>query len=114
MPPFDGYSKALAEFVKCCEAGKPLPRIYKPSGIARDGTRFEPYLRLRLHHHHLGRSGDPLLVTQHVQDDIISIALATHASYLQGDKMSWLQLHIVQIDWTGCEDLRVQVETHRA
>lgn len=111
----DGHSKALAQFVKCCQNDEIPPRIYKPSGIARDGSRFEPYLRLRRHHHHLGRNGDPLLVTQHIEADppeIVSVALATHANHLSGDRWLWLQVHMERIDWTSCEDLRREAEMY--
>jgi hypothetical protein len=102
----DGLWKAFKEFVECCQSGTHPPRIYKPSGISSDGTAFEPYLRLKLHHHHLHRCGDPLLVTQHIGGDVIEvIALSRHADYLLGDKLAWLRAHVGAITWDGCEDL---------
>jgi len=113
LRPYAGYGKALAEFVKCCEEGRHPPRVYKPSGIARDGTRFEPYLRLSLFHHHLSRKGDPLLVTQHIDDFIFGVAVARHSDHIFGDKMLWLQTHIEAIDWGTCEDLHETVRQYR-
>lgn len=107
----DGYSKALADFVECVEHGRHPPRTYKRSGIARDGSRFEPYLRLNLWHHHLHRSGDPLLVVQCSADSIVSVALANHREHLSGDKMLWLRTHADAIDWSDCQDLYEQVMT---
>jgi hypothetical protein len=101
----DGLWKGLREFVECCENGTHPPRIYKPSGISSDGTRFEPYIRLKLHHHHLHRNGDPLLVTQHIDDVIYGIALSNHAEYLLGDKLAWLAAHYGAITWQGCDDI---------
>ena len=105
----DGLSKNLAQFKKCCDAGTHPPRIYKRSGIANDGTRFEPYLILRIWHHHLGRNGDPLLVTQRIDDEHHSIALSTHAAHVHGDKMLWLQQHIKLIEWHGNEELLAKI-----
>jgi len=51
----NGLWKNLSEFIACCQADKAPPRIYKRSGIAADGTRFELHLRLELYHHHLHR-----------------------------------------------------------
>jgi hypothetical protein len=105
----DGLLKAAAQFVKCCESGQNIPRLYKPSGYAKDGSVFEPYVRLVLYHHHLHRSKDPLLVTQHIgEQKIVGIALATHELYF-GDKMGWLQDHAEMIDWSLCEDVRDEV-----
>jgi hypothetical protein len=81
----DSLSKALVEFVVAVRDGDHPPRIYKRSGIANDGKKFDPYLKLNLYHHHLHRDGDPLLVTQHVGDEIRSVALARHADYVLGD-----------------------------
>jgi hypothetical protein len=108
IAPHDGLSKALADFVKCQQEGQPTPRIYKQSGIASDGSAFQPYLRLGLWHHHLHRKGDPLLVTQVVGGEIIGVALTTHASFF-GDKMLWLQQNNEAIDWTLCGDIRTEV-----
>jgi hypothetical protein len=105
----DSLSKALDEFVEAVRSGEHPPRVYKKSGVANDGTTFEPYIKLNLHHHHLHRDGDPLLVTQHVGDDVRSVALARHSDYFLGDKMLWLQQNAAAIDWKGCEDIQKQV-----
>ena len=89
-------------------AGSAPPRVYKASGIRRDGTRFQPYLDLHLHHHHLGRKGDPLLIVQIVDGAAYGIALARHATYLSNE-MAWLRENRAAIDWTGREALRDEV-----
>jgi len=105
-------SKALSEFILAVGNGDHPPRVYKKSGVANDGKTFQPYLRLNLYHHHLHRDGDPLLVTQHVGDEIRSVALARHSNYILGDKMSWLQRNAEAIEWEGCEDLHDQVKSY--
>jgi hypothetical protein len=102
-------SKALKEFALAVAANQHPKRVFKPSGIDRQGSRFEPYLRLGLWHHHLGRNGDPLLVLQQRNDRYTGVALARHADYTTGDKLLWLKTHIEAIDWTDCEDLRQTV-----
>jgi len=67
---------------------------------------------LRLHHHHLHRDGDPLLITQHIDEDVYGIALATHQDFFREDNMLWLQQHIEIIDWTWTGLLRTQVEQY--
>src|SRR5712691_4387253 len=109
---YDSLRKGAAEFVKCCEKGRAPPRIYKQSGIARDGSVFQPYLRLALWHHHLHRDGEPLLVTQHVGDAIVAVALPSHRTYLTGDKWLWMQQHAQAIDWALCEDIRKEVSAY--
>src|SRR5215467_4650575 len=104
-----GLSKALKAFIEACVEDKTPPRIYKRSGIAADGSEFLPYLELNLHHHHLHADGDPLLITQHVDDRIHGIGFARHADYFHGDKMQWLKDHAHLIDWTGLEWLRETV-----
>jgi len=92
--------------------GIPLPRIYKPSGYAKDGSEYRPYIQLRLHHHHLHSNPDPLLVTQHEADSLIfGIALTTHEAYF-GDKVRWLYEHANLINWGGSEDLEKQVRQY--
>src|SRR5580693_4126053 len=86
----DGLAKALKDFITACLNDKPPPRKYKASGIAADGSEYYPYVALDLHHHHLHRDGDPLLITQHLDDCIYGIGIATHAEYIHGDKMAWL------------------------
>ena len=100
-----GLLKELSQFVYACENGRHPPRIYKPSGIAKDGSKFEPYLKLKLHHHHLHRSSEPLLVTQHIGEIIQCIALARHEEYTRGDKLLWLKANADAIEWNGCEDI---------
>ena len=109
----DGLFKAAVEFVKFCENYEQPARIYKLSGVRKDGSTFEPYLRLALWHHHLHRSGDPLLVTQHVGDKIYGIALTTHGAYF-GDEMLWLKQREHLIDWDLCDDIRQQVLAYEA
>ncbi|MBX9830051.1 MAG: hypothetical protein K2Y27_34290, partial [Xanthobacteraceae bacterium] len=65
-----------------------------------------------LHHHHLHRDGDPLLVTQHVDGVIYGVALATHETYFRKDCMGWLKDHIDAFDWTGLESLRAKVANY--
>ena len=105
----DGLFKAAAQFLKCCEEGTTPPRIYKPSGFERDGSIFQPYLRLSLWHHHLHKNPDPLLVTQHIGQAIYGIALTTHDAYTRGDKMLWLNEHAHMIDWQLAEDIKKEV-----
>jgi hypothetical protein len=102
----------LAEFVVALQHDRHPPRVYKRSGIASDGSQFGQYLRLGLHHHHLHRRGDPLLVMQHIHGVIQSVALARHADYIHGDKMMWLQTHAEAIVWDGCEDLERMARTY--
>ena len=78
----------------------------------RKGERFEPYIRLGLWHHHLGRSADPLLVLQKIGDDVYAIALTTHAAYFDGDKVMWLMENMDGINWSGCEDVKDAVEAY--
>jgi hypothetical protein len=108
----DGLSKSLKGFIDACQNDRPPPRIYKPSGIAANGEEYYPYLVLDLHHHHLHRRGDPLLVTQHVEGCIYGIGLTTHAEYFHGDRLLWPKRHALVIDWTGLENLRQDVLAH--
>jgi hypothetical protein len=105
----NNLSKALAEFIDAVREGQHPPRVYKKSGVANDGEKFDPYIKLNLHHHHLHRDGDPLLVTQHVADEVRSVALARHSDYILGDKMLWLQQNAEAIDWTDHEDIYQKV-----
>jgi hypothetical protein len=109
----DSLSKALTEFIDALANDRHPPRVYKKSGIANDGTRFDPYIKLDLHHHHLNRDGDPLLVTQHVRDEVRSVALARHSDYILSDKMRWLQQNAEAMEWEGCEDIQQQVAAYR-
>jgi hypothetical protein len=43
---------------------------------------------------------------QKVGDDVLGIALTSHAAHFHGDKMLWLRDHIVAINWSGWEDLK--------
>ncbi|MBX9843238.1 MAG: hypothetical protein K2Z80_15660 [Xanthobacteraceae bacterium] len=104
-----GLSAELKAFVKACSEGKHPPRIYKPSGAQ---PPFAPYQLLDLHHHHLHRDGDPLLVTQHVDGVIYGVALATHETYFRQDCMGWLKEHIDAFDWTGLESFRAKVASY--
>ncbi len=110
---WSGPDKALKEFVAAIERGDHPKRVYKPSGVNKKGERFAPYLRLNLWHHHLGRTGEPLLILQieHEDEDVRvnGFALSSHAIHFQGDKMLWLQEHMDAINWSGCEDLREEV-----
>jgi hypothetical protein len=106
--------KRQKDFIAACKANKPPPRIYKPSGISANGDEYYPYVALNLHHHHLHRDGDPLLITQHVDDCIYGIGLAEHAVFFHGDKMLWLKDHVEVIDWTGFEALRDEVLAYRS
>jgi len=108
VAPHDGYAKALKEFVECLQEGRTPSRIYKPSGFAKDGSVFQPYVLLALWHHHLHRKSDPLLVMQLVHEEIVGVALTRHADYF-GDKMLWLQTHIEAINWSLCETLKEEV-----
>jgi hypothetical protein len=112
VAPYDGLSKNLKAFLEACESDRPPPRIYKRSGIAHDGREYLPYTDLNLHHHHLHSSGDPLLVTQHIDDCIYVIALAKHSDYIHGDKLQWLKDHAHLLDWTGCEHHLEAVKAH--
>lgn len=105
-----GFGKELKSFIQAIQKGLHPPRIYKPSGTSP--TTYRPYELLELHHHHLHRDGDPLLITQHVDDEIYGIALATHETYFRSDKMLWLKQNIEVIDWTGCEGLRETVAAY--
>jgi hypothetical protein len=106
---YDGLSKNLKAFIEACQNDKPPPRKYKASGISSDGREYYPYTSLNLHHHHLHGDGDPLLVTQHVDDAIYGIGLTTHRDYFDGDKMLWLKEHAEMIDWVGFEELHQEV-----
>lgn len=97
-----GFGMQLKGFISAIQNGQHPPRIYKASGIK---PKFAPYAELELHHHHLHRDGDPLLITQHVDDDIYVIALATHKTFFQEDKMQWLKDHADAIDWSLCMHL---------
>jgi hypothetical protein len=101
-----GFGMELRGFISAIKDGQHPPRIYKPSGIK---PSFPPYEDLELHHHHLHRDGDPLLVTQHVDGDVYGIALATHEAYFREDKMQWLRDNAEAINWTDCPLLREQV-----
>ena len=83
----DGLSKNLKAFMDACENNKTPPRIYKPSGISKNKQEFTPYTDLNLHHHHLHNNGDPLLVTQHIDDRIYGVGLARHADYILVDRL---------------------------
>lgn len=113
LRPHDGLYKALIAFIFACQKDQPPPRIYKKSGIAADGSKFQPYIDLNLHHHHLHQKSDPILVTQNIEGVISSVALTTHAEYFQGDKMLWLQKHSEAIDWSNHPELEAQVAAHR-
>jgi hypothetical protein len=104
-----GLGTELKGFISACNKEQHPPRIYKPSGVE---PLFRPYQMLELHHHHLHRDGDPLLITQHIDTDIYGVAVATHATYFHGDKMLWLHDNIEAIDWGGCEILREQVAAY--
>ena len=104
----ESLKRNLKQFIACCEEGSEPPRIFKQSGRAANGDVFAPFVALSLHHHHLHRDGDPLLILQKVGDDLYAVALSSHAIYF-GDKMAWLKLHHEAIDWNGCEDLRQEV-----
>jgi hypothetical protein len=106
-----GFGAELKGFVEACQKGLHPPRIYKPSGVM---PTFKPYEMLELHHHHLHRDGDPLLITQHIDDDIYAIGLATHETYFRSDNMLWLQKNIEAIDWSGCEALKDEVSCYKS
>lgn len=112
VAPHDGLSKNLKAFMEACRNNKSPPRVYKQSGMSNDGKEFVPYLDLNLHHHHLHNNGDPLLITQNIDDCIYCIGVATHADYILGDKMKWLKAHAHKIDWTGCEHHQKKVEAY--
>ena len=44
---------------------------------------------------------------QKVGDDVLGIALTSHAPHFHGDKMLWLREHMVAINWSGCEAVAV-------
>jgi hypothetical protein len=44
--------------------------------------------------------------------DWYGVAIATHAEYISGDKMLWLQENLAGIDWTGNETLKAQIEEY--
>jgi hypothetical protein len=96
----------IRSFIKALLDGQHPPRIYKPSGV---NPSFPPYEELGLHHHHLHRDGNPLLVTQHVEGDIYGIALAMHQTFFQEDKMQWLKDNAVAIDWRSSPLLHQKV-----
>jgi hypothetical protein len=101
-----GLGAELRGFITAIRDGLHPPRIYKPSGI---NPSFLPYEDLELHHHHLHRDGDPLLITQKIDGDIYGIALATHETYFREDKMQWLKDNAGAIDWTYCPLLYKEV-----
>jgi hypothetical protein len=101
-----GLGVELRGFITAMLDGQHPPRISKPSGIS---PSFPPYEELELHHHHLHRDGDPLLVTQHIDGDIYWIALATHETFFREDNMQWLKDHAGAIDWTSSPFLYRQV-----
>jgi hypothetical protein len=101
-----GLGVELRGFITAIRGGQHPPRIYKPSGV---DPNYPPYEDLELHHHHLHRDGDPLLITQHVYGDIYGIALATHQTFFREDKMQWLKENAEAIDWTSCPILQRQV-----
>jgi hypothetical protein len=101
-----GFGIELRGFISAIRDNQHPPRIYKPSGVS---PNFPPYEDLELYHHHLHRDGDPLLITQHVDDDVYGIALATHQTYFGEDKMQWLKDNAEAIDWTACPILREEV-----
>lgn len=94
-----GLGKEFRAFALAITNGTHPPRIYKASGVS---PNFQPYQDLRLHHHHLHRDGDPLLVTQHIENEVHGVALATHATYFHGDQLAWLKQHMDAIDWVEC------------
>ena len=108
----DGLYKAAVEFVQCLESDTHPPRIYKPSGIARDGSIFHPYLRLSLSHHHLHASGDPLLILQLMDGILWGIGISDNNEYVLGDKMLWLKNHADILDWELCEDIEEEVRAY--
>jgi hypothetical protein len=104
-----GLGKELRAFVIAITNNEHPPRVYKASGVE---PLYQPYQDLGLHHHHLHRDGDPLLITQHVENEIFGVALATHATYFQGDKMEWLNVNMEAIDWTEWPALKREVAKH--
>jgi len=106
-----GFSTELKGFISALKSGQHPPRVYKASGVE---PQFKPHQLLELHHHHLHRDGDPLLVTQHFDGDIYGIALATHETYFRGDKMLWLKQNAEAIDWSDCPALRREVFAYDA
>jgi hypothetical protein len=104
-----GLKTELRGFVNAIMNGQHPPRIYKPSGV---NPIFIPYQDLGLHHHHLHRDGDPLLVTQHIDDEVYGVALATHETFFRQDNMQWLKENAEAIDWSSCEYLKKQVINH--
>jgi hypothetical protein len=104
-----GLGKELRAFAAAITDGSHPPRVYKASGV---DPIFQPYQDLRLYHHHLHRDGDPLLVTQHVENEIYAIALATHETYFRGDKLEWLKQNMEAIDWVECPSLQRKVTSH--
>jgi hypothetical protein len=101
-----GLGTELRSFVKSMVEGQHPPRVYKASGI---NPSFRPYEELELHHHHLHRDGDPLLVTQHVDGAVYGIALATHETFFREDNMQCLKDHAEAIDWTAASHLYQEV-----
>lgn len=101
-----GFGRELKGFISAVQQDQHPPRVYKASGIS---PQFVPYEELELHHHHLHRDGDPLLITQHIEGEIYGIALATHETYFGGDKMLWLKENAEAIDWSSCPALMKKV-----
>jgi len=106
-----GFGKELKGFIYAIQSGLNPPRIYKASGVA---PSYRPYEMLELHHHHLHRDGDPLLITQHIDNDVYGIALATHETFFRTDNMLWLRQNMEAIDWSGCESLQGAVAVYKA
>ena len=101
-----GFIAELKGFISAFKNGTHPPRVYKASGVE---PLFAPYQDLGLHHHHLHRDGDPLLITQHIGGVIYGIALSTHEIYFHSDKMQWLKDNAEAIDWSDCPALQKKV-----
>jgi hypothetical protein len=100
-----GYRNALKQFAKAIENGQQPKRVWKPSGINKKGQRFDPYIRLSLHHHHLGRGADPIIVFQQIGSNFYAINVTSHAEFFNGNEMKWLAINQAAIDWQGCTDI---------
>lgn len=101
-----GFGKELKAFISALQSGQHPPRVYKASGVV---PAFEPYQLLNLHHHHLHRDSDPLLITQEIDGAVYGIALTTHEIYFHGDKMLWLKKNAEVLDWSDCPALQRKV-----